>query len=349
MKIFVTGTAGFIGFHLALALAKRGDSVVGLDNLNEYYDANLKISRLKFAGFECENLAAGKKIISQNFPNLAFIKGDLCDKTLLMEIFKNEKFDCIVNLAAQAGVRYSLENPEIYAQSNIIGFLNLLEIARASEIKNFVFASSSSVYGLNEKLPFRESDSANHQISLYAASKKSNEMMAHVYAHLFGIPMTGLRFFTVYGPWGRSDMALFKFVKAALNGEKIDVFNNGEMARDFTYIDDIINGMMMVIDNPARKNAAWDAKNPAPDTSSAPFRIYNIGNSKPVNLMEYIEAIEENLGKKIEKNFLPMQPGDVAATWADTSALKRDFGYTPTTDVRQGVANFIDWYKKYYA
>lgn len=348
MKILVTGTAGFIGFHLSLALANRGDEVVGLDNINDYYDVNLKYSRLEVAGFEQDRIEENKEVVSSKYPNLSFIKANLENLEVLERLFSDHKFDCVVNLAAQAGVRYSLINPHAYVSSNIAGFVNLLECARKNELKNFVYASSSSVYGLNEKMPFNTHDSVDHPISLYAASKKSNELMAHTYSHLFNLPTIGLRFFTVYGPWGRPDMALFLFVKAALDDEAINVFNYGKMRRDFTYIDDIVKGIVKCIDNPPKGNGEWSGLNPDPATSSAPFKIYNIGNNNPVELMDYIKAIELKIGREIKKNFLPLQAGDVPATYADVSGLIEDFDYKPNTSVNDGVAKFVEWYCKFY-
>jgi UDP-glucuronate 4-epimerase len=336
LKILVTGTAGFIGSHLALRLLQRGDEVVGLDNINDYYDQNVKYGRLQRAGIidslkEGKDIPYGKLLSSKLYPNYKFIKLNLEDKEAMFELFKTQKFDAVCNLAAQAGVRYSLTNPDAYMYSNIIGFLNILEACRHHEVKNLSYASSSSVYGSNTKLPFSTSDSVDHPISLYAASKKSNELMAHTYSHLFGIKTTGLRFFTVYGPWGRPDMALFLFTKAALEGKAIDVFNNGEMLRDFTYIDDIVEGVVRVIDNPADF-----------------YKVYNIGNNNPVKLMDFIEAIENKLNKKIEKNFLPLQAGDVPATYADVSDLVEDLGYKPQTPVQEGIDKFVDWYLEFF-
>ncbi len=348
MKILVTGTAGFIGFHLANLLAKRGDEVVGFDNINDYYDVNLKYARLYESGFEKEKIEYGKKIVSKKYPNYKFIKLNLEDREGLFKLFKEEKFDKVCNLAAQAGVRYSLTNPYAYVDSNIVGFVNLLECCRHNDIKHLAYASSSSVYGLNESQPFSTHDNVDHPISLYAASKKSNELMAHTYSHLFNIPTTGLRFFTVYGPWGRPDMALFLFTKAILEDRAIDVFNNGDMQRDFTYIDDIVEGVVRVIDNPPKGNPNWSGKNPDPSSSKACYKIYNIGNNAPVGLMEFIEAIEEKLGKKAKKNFLPMQPGDVKSTYADVSDLIEDLGYKPSTPIKEGISKFIDWYIDYY-
>lgn len=348
MKILVTGTAGFIGFHLAERLAKRGDEVVGLDNINDYYDQNVKYGRLAFSGIDRNAIEYGKLVASTKYPNYRFIKLDLEDKAALDKLFADEKFDAVNNLAAQAGVRYSLTNPEAYIKSNITGFINLLEACRHNGVRNLSYASSSSVYGLNESQPFSVHHNVDHPVSLYAASKKSNELMAHTYSHLFGIPTTGLRFFTVYGPWGRPDMALFLFTKAALEGRPIDVFNYGNMQRDFTYIDDIVEGVVRVIDNPAKSNSDWSAKTPDPGTSSAPYRVYNIGNNQPVRLMDFIEAIEQALGKTIEKNMLPIQPGDVPSTYADVTDLVNDLGYKPSTSVQEGINRFVAWYREFF-
>lgn len=353
MKILLTGAAGFIGSHLALKLLERGDEIIGLDNINDYYDQNVKYGRLQRSGI-IETLSHGSEIpynillTSKKEPRYKFIKLNLEDKEALMELFKAEQFNAVCNLAAQAGVRYSLTNPDAYISSNIIGFINLLEACRHHNVKNFSYASSSSVYGLNEELPFSTNHNVDHPISLYAASKKSNELMAHTYSHLFGISTTGLRFFTVYGPWGRPDMALFLFTKAALEGKAIDVFNNGEMLRDFTYIDDIVEGVMRVIDNPAKPDPLWNGKTGNTSTSSAPYKIYNIGNNNPVKLMDFITAIENKLGKSIEKNFLPLQAGDVPATYADVTDLVEDLGYKPATPVQEGINNFIDWYLEFF-
>ena len=339
MKILVTGTAGFIGSHLAIKLLNRGDEVVGLDNINDYYDQNVKYGRLQRGGIinsleEGVDIPYGQVIVSKTNPKYKFIKLNLEDKDAMQELFKTEKFDAVCNLAAQAGVRYSITNPDAYVSSNIVGFVNILECCRDNDVKNLSYASSSSVYGSNTKLPFSTEDSVDHPISLYAASKKSNELMAHTYSHLFGISTTGLRFFTVYGPWGRPDMALFLFTKAALEGNSIDVFNNGDMLRDFTYIDDIVEGVIRVIDNPR--------------TTTPPYKIYNIGNNNPVKLMDFIEAIENKLGKKIEKNMMPIQPGDVPATYADVTDLVNDLGYKPATPVQEGVDKFVDWYLEFF-
>ena len=348
MKILVTGTAGFIGSHLALKLLERGDEVVGLDNINDYYDQRVKFGRLERAGIAQEALAYNKLIQSSLHIKYRFIKLNLEDKAAMERLFDVEKFDAVCNLAAQAGVRYSLTNPQAYIDSNIIGFMNILECCRHYSVKNLSYASSSSVYGLNEELPFSTDHNVDHPISLYAASKKSNELMAHTYSHLFDIATTGLRFFTVYGPWGRPDMALFLFTKAALEGKTIDVFNHGEMYRDFTYIDDIVEGIKRVIDNPAKKDLTWNGKEGRVSTSSAPYKVYNIGNNNPVKLMDFITAIENKLGKKIQKNFLPLQAGDVPATYADVSDLVEDLGYKPATSIQEGIDKFVDWYISFF-
>ena len=351
MKILVTGTAGFIGSHLAKRLLERGDEVVGLDSINDYYDQNVKYGRLERSGIisaliDGAGIPYGKLLTSEKDSNYRFIKLNLEDKNSMMQLFEQEKFDAVCNLAAQAGVRYSLTNPDAYMDSNIIGFMNILEACRHHNVKNLSYASSSSVYGLNEELPFSTNHNVDHPISLYAASKKSNELMAHTYSHLFDISTTGLRFFTVYGPWGRPDMALFLFVKAALEGKPIDVFNNGEMLRDFTYIDDIVEGIVRVIDNPAKSNKNWDKKESS--SSSAPYKIYNIGNNNPVKLMDFITAIENKLGKIIQKNMMPIQAGDVPATYADVTDLVQDLGYKPATPIQEGINKFIDWYLEFF-
>ncbi|TDQ19242.1 UDP-glucuronate 4-epimerase [Algoriphagus boseongensis] len=348
MKYLVTGTAGFIGFHVAQKLVERGDEVVGLDVINDYYDIQLKFARLESEGISKEKIEVGKPVQSSSHPNYRFIQLDLSDKDSLMKLFEKEKFDVVIHLAAQAGVRYSLTHPEVYIQSNIIAFLNILECCRFHPVKHLVYASSSSVYGSNEKLPFSTSDSVDHPISLYAASKKSNELMAHTYSHLFGIPTTGLRFFTVYGPWGRPDMALFLFTEAILKGKPIQVFNHGKMRRDFTYIDDIVEGVIKVADRPAQPNPNFDPQNPDPGSGKVPYKVYNIGNSSPILLMDYIQAIEKALGKDAIMEFLPLQPGDVPASHADVSDLIRDTGYKPETSIEFGVKSFVDWYLDYY-
>lgn len=349
MKILITGTAGFIGFNLAKKLLERGDEVVGIDTINDYYDVNLKYARLKELGIEKADIKENQKTTSKTNPKHLFYKVALEDKEAIFRIFEAEKPDAVCNLAAQAGVRYSLTNPFAYVESNIVGFVNILEACRQFGVKNLSYASSSSVYGLNEEMPFSVHHNVDHPISLYAASKKSNELMAHTYSHLFGISTTGLRFFTVYGPWGRPDMALFLFTKAILEDKPIDVYNYGDMRRDFTYIDDIVDGVIGIIDNPAKPNENWSGKTPDPSSSKAPYRVYNIGNNSPVSLMEFIEEIEANIGKKAIKNMMPIQPGDVPATYADVSDLARDTGYKPKVGVKEGIKNFIEWYRKFYA
>ncbi|WP_289029617.1 NAD-dependent epimerase [uncultured Algoriphagus sp.] len=348
MKYLVTGAAGFVGFHVSKALVERGDTVVGLDIINDYYDINLKFDRLDFLGIQKNKLEANQKLESEKFSNFSFVRMDLAQKEPLMDLFGSEKFDVVIHLAAQAGVRYSLTHPEVYVQSNVIAFLNILECCRFHPVKHLVYASSSSVYGSNEKMPFSTSDPVDHPISLYAASKKSNELMAHTYSHLFGIPTTGLRFFTVYGPWGRPDMALFLFTKAILEDKPIQVFNYGKMKRDFTFVDDIVEGVLKVADRPARPNPDFDSQNPDPGSGKAPYKVYNIGNSSPVLLMDYIHAIEKGLGKKATMELLPLQPGDVPASHADVEDLIRDTGYKPNTPIEDGVKAFTDWYLDYY-
>ncbi len=348
MKILITGTAGFIGYHLVETLIKRGEEIVGLDNINDYYDVNLKYGRLESSGFLESEIHYNQLIKSSKHPSLSFIKLNLEDKENLEKLFVQEKFDQVIHLAAQAGVRYSLVNPQAYIDSNIVGFLNILECCRHHQIKHLTYASSSSVYGLNDKQPFSTKDNVDHPVSLYAASKKSNELMAHTYSHLFDIPTTGLRFFTVYGPWGRPDMAFFIFTKSIIENRPIDVYNYGKMQRDFTYISDIVQGIIKVNDNPPTGNKNWNSKNPDPSSSIAPYKVYNIGNSKPVELMQFIETIEEELGKKATKNLLPIQPGDVPATFADVSDLVEDMNYQPCVSVKEGIKNFIDWYKLFY-
>ena len=333
MKVLVTGAAGFIGFHVSQRLLERGDTVVGLDNLNDYYDPSLKESRLD--------------VIRDN-PAFSFVRMDLEDAEGIMGLFASEGFDRVVHLAAQAGVRYSIDNPRAYIDSNVVGTLNILEGCRHHPVEHLVYASSSSVYGANTTMPFSVHDNVDHPLSLYAASKKANELMAHTYSNLYDIPTTGLRFFTVYGPYGRPDMALFYFTKSILAGEPIDVFNYGKHRRDFTYIDDIVEGVLRALDHTAAPAPDWDSANPDPGSSYTPYRIYNIGNSKPVELMHYIHVIEECLGKKAEMNLLPLQPGDVPDTYADVQALVADTGYRPNTSVDDGVARFIEWYLDYY-
>ena len=350
MKILITGTAGFIGFHLAKRLLERGDEVVGIDNINDYYDVNLKYARLSELGISVENndFTWGEKVHSTTYQKHTFIKMDLANTENIYALFEEEKFDAVCNLAAQAGVRYSLENPHTYIQSNVVGFMNILEACRYNDVTNFCYASSSSIYGLNKSQPFKTSDHTDHQVSIYAATKKSNEVMAHTYAHLYGISTTGLRFFTVYGPWGRPDMAPMLFTDAILNHRPINVFNHGKMSRDFTYIDDIVDGIVKVIDNPAQEDKDFDVHNPDPSHSSAPYRIYNIGHNSPLPLMTFIETLEETLAMKAEKNFMDMQDGDVVSTYADVSALMQDFNYKPNTTLDTGIKNFVRWYKAFY-
>jgi UDP-glucuronate 4-epimerase len=333
MKVLVTGAAGFIGMHVVERLLARGDEVVGVDNLNAYYDVVLKEARLsrlfKHSGFR-------------------FVRLDIADADAVGKLFRREGFQRVVHLAAQAGVRYSLDNPQVYVQSNLVGFLNVLEGCRHGNVEHLVYASSSSIYGGNKKMPFSEHDNVDHPISLYAATKKSNELMAHTYSHLFGLPTTGLRFFTVYGPWGRPDMSYFKFTKAILEGRPIEVFNHGKMQRDFTYVDDIVEGVVCVLDRPPRAQPDFDAMNPDPASSSAPYRIYNIGNHQPVDLMTYINVLEVALGREAKKKLLPLQDGDVEATYAQMSALQAAIGFVPATSLTEGIGRFVDWYRSYY-
>lgn len=339
-KILVTGTAGFIGFHLVRKLIEKGHNVIGLDIINDYYDVELKYNRLKETGIIKSDIEYNILLQSTKHPSYSFIKLDLKDKIAIDDLFRNQKFDIVVNLAAQAGVRYSLTHPEVYIQSNIIGFFNILEACRNFPVKHLVYASSSSVYGSNTKLPFSTLDMVDHPISLYAASKKSNELMAHTYSHLFNIPTTGLRFFTVYGPWGRPDMALFIFAKAIIEGKEIEVFNNGNMQRDFTYVDDIVEGIVRVTNHPPISNKSDEVK--------APYKIYNIGNNNPVQLLDFISSIEHELKKTATKKFMPLQPGDVPSTYADVSDLVNDLDYKPSTSIESGIKNFIKWYLNYY-
>ena len=333
MKVLVTGTAGFIGNHLSIQLLERGDEVIGIDNLNDYYDVNLKLARLDRI---------------KDHANYTHIQGDIADKALIEKTFKQHQPQRVVNLAAQAGVRYSIENPHAYIESNIVGFTNILEGCRHNNVEHLVYASSSSVYGANESMPFSVHDNVDHPLSLYAASKKANELMAHTYSHLYQLPTTGLRFFTVYGPWGRPDMALFLFTKAILEGEPIKVFNYGKHRRDFTYVDDIVEGVIRTLDNIATTNPDWTGKKPDPGTSKAPWRVYNIGNQSPVELLKYIEILEQKLGKTAEKELLPLQPGDVPDTYADVEALVKDVDYKPATPIEEGIDQFVKWYRSYY-
>ncbi len=348
MKILITGTAGFIGFHLSNALIKKGYEIVGIDSINDYYDVNVKYDRLQYTGVNYRNIDYGTKVISLKHANYSFYRLKLEDKESIDKLFKTEKFDRVCNLAAQAGVRYSITNPYAYIESNIIGFVNILEACRHNNIEHLAYASSSSVYGLNEQMPLSTNHNVDHPISLYAASKKSNELMSHTYSHLYGLPTTGLRFFTVYGPWGRPDMALFLFTKAILENKPINVFNNGNMVRDFTYIDDIVEGIVRVIENVPTGDAEWSGLMPNPASSKAPYKIYNIGNNNPVKLMDFITEIENKLGKKAQKNMMPMQAGDVPATYADVEDLVKNLNYKPNTSIKQGISIFIDWYLDYY-
>jgi len=333
MKILVTGAAGFIGMTTTLRLLARGDEVVGLDNMNDYYDVTLKERRLA-------------RLTSS--PNFRFIKADVADRVAMEQLFATEKFDRVIHLAAQAGVRYSLQNPHAYVDSNIVGFMNILEGCRHNKVGHLVYASSSSVYGGNTRMPFSEHDSVDHPVSMYAATKKANELMAHTYSHLFALPTTGLRFFTVYGPWGRPDMALFLFTKAIMEGRAIDVFNQGNMQRDFTFVDDIVEGVIRVLDRPATTSPTYDPLVADPATSNAPYRVFNIGNNNPVPLLDFIACIEEALGRKAEKNLLPLQDGDVPATYANTDALRFWVGFVPATPIKDGIARFVAWYRDYY-
>ena len=348
MKVLVTGAAGFIGFHLVNYLVNRGDEVLGIDNINDYYDVNLKYGRLQETGIDKDLIKNGSLITSVKYSNYQFIKLDITELNELKKLFKNFEFDAVCNLAAQAGVRYSLTNPQAYLDTNINGFLNILECCRINKIKHLVYASSSSVYGLNEEMPFSDKHNVNHPVSIYAASKKSNELMAHVYSHLFNIPTTGLRFFTVYGPWGRPDMALFLFTKGILENKAIDVYNDGNMKRDFTYIDDIIEGIIRVLDNPAEKNPKWDGYKPDSSTSKVPYRVFNIGRGQSVELLKFITEIEKNTEKTAVKNFLPLQDGDVTDTWADIDSMKNMFNYEPKISVAEGIKNFVKWYLEFY-
>ncbi len=331
--ILVTGAAGFIGYHLSLQLCKMGKEVVGIDNLNDYYDVTLKESRLA---------------ILKKEPNFQFHKTDLEDLSSVNKIFKENQFKSVINLAAQAGVRYSLTNPHVYIKSNIDGFLNILEACRHNKVGHLLYASSSSVYGANTKMPFSTHDNVDHPVSLYAATKKSNELMAHTYSHLYGLPTTGLRFFTVYGPYGRPDMALFLFTKAIIENKPIDVYNHGKMKRDFTYIDDIVQGIVNLLKKSPEGNSNWSGENPDPSSSFAPYKVYNIGNNQPIELMTFIDTIEKHLGKKASKNLMEIQPGDVPATYAEVNDLVNDINFKPNTSIDRGIGNFIKWYKSYY-
>ncbi|AXF55307.1 NAD-dependent epimerase [Salicibibacter kimchii] len=334
MKILITGAAGFIGMHFARRLLDDGFNVVGLDNLNDYYQPQLKYDRID---------------VLNNYSHFRFAEGDLADREMLETLFHEESFTHVVNLAAQAGVRYSLENPHAYVGANLVGFTNILEACRHHEIEHLIYASSSSVYGANQKMPFSTSDEVNHPVSLYAATKKANELLAHSYSHLYNLPTTGLRFFTVYGPWGRPDMAYYSFTKDIMEGNPIKVFNNGEMMRDFTYINDIVEGMVRLLDYKPEGNPDFDKSNPNPSESYAPYKVYNIGNNQPVKLMDFIRTIEKHIGKEAKIEYLPMQPGDVEATYADIESLQMATGFSPSTTIDEGIGEFVEWYKEYYS
>ncbi len=347
-KVLVTGTAGFIGFHLTKQLVDDGYEVVGFDVVNDYYDVNLKYARLEYLGIRVNQLAKNCAVASDSWKNLRFIKADIADHEYMVNMMESESFDYVINLAAQAGVRHSIDNPLAYTHSNVDGFMSILEGARKSNVKHVLYASTSSVYGLNTAMPLKETMPTEHPMALYAATKKANEMMAHSYSHLFNLPTSGLRFFTVYGPWGRPDMALFLFAEALRKGESINVFNHGKMIRDFTYVQDIVECLRRLMVKPPEKDQDWDGNSPRIDTSSAPYRVFNVGNGSPVPLMRYIEAAEKALGIKGSYNMMDIQPGDVPATHADTTALENYIGFKPKTTVEDGVAGFITWYKEYY-
>ena len=348
MKILVTGTAGFIGSHLAIKLLQRGDEIVGLDNINDYYDVNLKYARLAELGIDARHCESNEAIHSSIYPKHKFIKANLEDSQTINNLFETEKFDAVCNLAAQAGVRYSLENPHAYIQSNVVGFMNILEACRNYNVKNLSYASSSSVYGLNKSQPFKTSDHTDHPVSLYAATKKSNELMAHTYSHLYKVPTTGLRFFTVYGPWGRPDMAYFSFTKDILEGKEIKVFNHGKMERDFTYVDDIVNGIYRLLDKVPQGNSEWDESKDKLSDSFAPYKIYNIGNNSPVSLMKFINTLEDKIGVGAKKVYMDMQAGDVLRTYADVADLEKDIDFKPNTSIEDGLEKFVKWYREYY-
>ncbi len=350
MRVLVTGSAGFIGHHLALALVRRGHSVVGLDNLNDYYDPRLKLARLRHAGFDTEHLRRGELVASASSPEHRFVRLDVNERggSALVELMQREGFDCMAHLAAQAGVRHSLTHPHDYVRSNLEGFVNVLQACREVQLGHLAYASSSSVYGLNSAIPFATHHNVDHAVSLYAATKKSNELMAHAYSHLFALPTTGMRFFTVYGPWGRPDMALFRFVRAMLADEPVPVFNRGNMQRDFTYVDDVVSCVARILERPPEPDPSWDASAPDPSRSSAPYRVYNIGNSRPVALMDFVRTIERCLGRSARIRLEPMQPGDVERTWADVGPLQEELGYRPDTSIEEGVGRFVRWYLRYY-
>lgn len=348
MKLLITGAAGFIGFHLNNSLLKLGHEVIGIDNLNDYYDVKLKYDRLVESGIDRSKIKWNEEVQSEKYKLYSFIRMNLENKEELLFVCKKNRFDVIIHLAAQAGVRYSITNPDVYVQSNVVGFLNILEACRYNNVRHLVYASSSSVYGLNEQIPFSVTHSVDHPISLYAATKKSNELMAHSYSHLFHIPTTGLRFFTVYGPWGRPDMACYLFADAIMKGHPINVFNHGKMKRDFTYIDDIVKGIIKVVKRPPVPDRRWTGKAPDPSRSSAPFRIYNIGNNRPVQLLDFISELEKDLGRKAILKLHDMQAGDVSATWANIDDLINEFNYKPGTSIETGLKKFVTWYKKYH-
>jgi UDP-glucuronate 4-epimerase len=348
MKTLVTGAAGFIGYHLCAWLVRHGCEVVGLDSLDPYYDVSLKLGRLRELGVQAEGLPPNRVQQSASQPAFRFVRADICDLEELGGLFERERFEQVCNLAAQAGVRHSLTDPHKYVQSNVAGFLNVLEACRHHGVYHLVYASSSSVYGLNRKIPFATGRNTDHPVSIYAATKKSNELMAHSYSHLYGLPTTGLRFFTVYGPWGRPDMALFRFTAQILKGEELEVYNRGEMIRDFTYVDDVVEGTGRILAHIPKASPDWDPQNPRPDVSSAPFRIFNIGNSQPVRLLDFIAALERELGSKARLSYQPMQPGDVPETAADVASLEAATGFRPGTSVQDGIRAFVRWYRQYY-
>lgn len=348
MKILVTGVAGFIGFHAARWFLHKGNEVVGLDNMDPYYDVELKYARLSQLGVQRASIRASSEVPSATEAGFRFVLGDITDRLMIEELIGGGRFDRVCHLAAQAGVRFSLEYPHKYVDSNIVGFLNVLESCRQHRVPHFVYASSSSVYGLSRQVPFATRQAADHPISIYAATKRSNELMAHSYSHLFALPTTGLRFFTVYGPWGRPDMALFKFTRCILAGERVDIYNHGRMIRDFTYVEDIVEAVGRVVEGISTTAKCWDARRPLPNISSAPYRLYNIGNNRPIELMSFVRLLEQELGKKADIRMLPMQPGDVAATRADVRDLQHDFGFHPHTRVEEGIRHFVRWYREYY-
>ncbi len=348
MKLLITGLAGFIGFHLGRHFSNKGHEILGIDNINDYYSPNLKKDRLKELGFEADDLTEDKIVRSNTYHNIRFIKNSLEDSHGILSLFRQEHFDIVIHLAAQAGVRYSLLKPQVYIKSNVEGFLNILEGCRNFPVRHLIYASSSSVYGLNGKSPFSVHDSTNHPVSLYAATKKSNELMAHAYSHLFGIPATGLRFFTVYGPWGRPDMAYYSFTKNILADKEIQIFNEGKMMRDFTYIEDVVKGIAVLLEKYPQRNTNWDKVNPDPSSSPAPYQIYNLGNHKPVELLDFIKTLEKLLDRKASLKYMPMQPGDVEMTYADIEDSTNDFGFKPETSIERGLSMFIQWYREYY-